>query len=702
MRFLSCMRLLTKRMRGASAIILGLLLGSGPGRAQMPETEGLEELPPVYAGRTLTIAAFAAPQLREWDGKALREGGSPMLDLLLQEEPAFSLYRRQDSRFAHPTTQGANLRTLGATAASRTLVLRDGVPQNDPFGGWIPWSRFQADALQRVEILPAPQASVWGNASAAGVIRMQSRDPWREGSSVELLAGDGSSYGAAIHHRQSAGLLGLVMSGRTFRSDGDHTVHANDRGQIDRRADLEVESIELGLHWKPAERWTLQPAWSYFEEERGNGTPLARNGTRAWDFSLHTVGQFGGASIEAVAYHQERRFRNVFTAVDDERNAENPVLDQFDIEGRGTGGSLVGSWANERDWQWILGVDARLIEGQTHEDYGFGLGNRRRAGGEQAFYGVFAKLGLPLREEHSLEASVRMDHWRSEEGMRVEQDLESGELLVDDLYPDRSGYEPSASLQWNWRPASGRRVSAAVAQAFRFPTINELYRPYRVGSDVFAANPALDPESFTTVELSFLQPLREHWSLQLGVFHTWIEDGIANVHIADGPRESPGGFVPAGGSYNRRENVDRAYVTGVPLRLRGRLGERMDLRLDYQWSRAEFERSRLQEELEERDFPQAPDHRWMVRIDYRLRPKLQLEVAWAGASGQYDDPLNQRPLRSFQRWDLGLSLELEAGLSLRLSVRDLFDEAVLTGVDSDGIRSIAPGRFVSLSARWEH
>ena len=42
------------------------------------------------------------------------------------------LFRRSSSLVANPTSQGISLRGLGSTSASRTLVIEDDVPLNDP------------------------------------------------------------------------------------------------------------------------------------------------------------------------------------------------------------------------------------------------------------------------------------------------------------------------------------------------------------------------------------------------------------------------------------------------------------------------------------------------------------------------------------------------------------------------------------------
>ena len=54
------------------------------------------------------------------------------------------------SRYNHPTAQFVGIRGLGTR---RALVLLDGVPLNDGFGGWINWG-LVPDRIERIEIIP--------------------------------------------------------------------------------------------------------------------------------------------------------------------------------------------------------------------------------------------------------------------------------------------------------------------------------------------------------------------------------------------------------------------------------------------------------------------------------------------------------------------------------------------------------------------
>ena len=95
-------------------------------------------------------------------GQALESRPGVNLDDRLRDIPGFSLFRRSSSLASHPTTQGISLRGIGSSAASRTLVLIDGLPANDPFGGWVYWSRFNPDAIETVEVSRGASTSAYG------------------------------------------------------------------------------------------------------------------------------------------------------------------------------------------------------------------------------------------------------------------------------------------------------------------------------------------------------------------------------------------------------------------------------------------------------------------------------------------------------------------------------------------------------------
>ncbi|HXH07277.1 MAG TPA: TonB-dependent receptor plug domain-containing protein, partial [Vicinamibacterales bacterium] len=134
---------------------------------------------------TVTAARSDAPRLESpasttvLTAPALLSAAALAVDDALREVPGFSLFRRSSSRVANPTAQGASLRGMSASGASRTLVLADGVPLNDPFGGWVYWNRIPLAALDRVEVVRGAASELYGSDALGGVIQLFTREPSR-------------------------------------------------------------------------------------------------------------------------------------------------------------------------------------------------------------------------------------------------------------------------------------------------------------------------------------------------------------------------------------------------------------------------------------------------------------------------------------------------------------------------------------------
>jgi outer membrane cobalamin receptor len=93
-------------------------------------------------------------------------------DDVLRQVPTFSLFRRTSSLAANPTAQGVSLRGVGPSGVSRTLVLLDDVPFNEPFGGWVYWTRVPLMDSDRIEVVDGASSSLYGNYAMGGVINI--------------------------------------------------------------------------------------------------------------------------------------------------------------------------------------------------------------------------------------------------------------------------------------------------------------------------------------------------------------------------------------------------------------------------------------------------------------------------------------------------------------------------------------------------
>ncbi len=111
------------------------------------------------------------------DSEEIRRSPAVVADDVLRQIPTFSLFRRTSSLSSHPTSQGVSLRGIGPSGTSRTLVLIDDVPFNDPFGGWVYWTRVPLMSVDRMELVDGSTSSLYGNYAMGGVINIVTRQP---------------------------------------------------------------------------------------------------------------------------------------------------------------------------------------------------------------------------------------------------------------------------------------------------------------------------------------------------------------------------------------------------------------------------------------------------------------------------------------------------------------------------------------------
>lgn len=642
-----------------------------------------------------------ASPLAEWRRQEIQEAAPRTIDELLGNEPAFSLYRRQTSIFGNPTSAGVSLRNTGATAASRTLVLLDGIPQNDPFGGWVYWARYDAATLDSIRIVPSTQAAVWGNQSPAGIIQMNSHAPFEERHVLKLGGGSQSTFSGSTVHQMSNADKTRAVSFSTFglRTDGFYAVDGSQRGSIDRKLDTDLGGADLKFSWLPSAGVMVEPSVGFYTEDRGNGTPLTGNSTEAVDLALRVTSEHGEHSWQAVAWHQRREFESVFSSVSADRSTETLSLDQFDVPARATGGAVHWRWSDGDQWSALAGADTRLVRGETNETVG--TFRRREAGGEQAFLGVFSAVGYRPDESTRFDASARVDGWALSEARRIETSLATGLPLRSDRYEDRDGIEPSAAIDATRQFRDDLEARISLGSSFRLPTLNELHRPFRVRNDLVEANPELDPERFVSVEAGMKwQPLPTI-DIGAGWFHHWISDAIANVPITD-PAEIGAvfGSLPPAGTGAQRRNVDEARVMGIEGDIHWRAHESLTLGLAGIWSATRFEESRGQPLLEDKPFPQAPDLKVIADVEWRASERWSVFAGAEYGASQFDDTLATRRIPDYTNVRLGTSWR-GRGVVYQIRVVNLFDEEIQTGLSSDGIRTLAGPRSLWVGAEWE-
>ncbi len=679
------------------------------------------------------------------DTEAVRDTPAITLDGALRSVPSFSLFRRSDSLTANPTAQGVSLRGLGPSGASRSLVLLNGVPLNDPFGGWVAWTKVPRESLDHVEVVPGGGATAWGNSALGGVVqlfsgKLQTSFPTSPGPNSPYLdapdwvtrgsgravvtAGDFGTRSAEFAVTQPVGRGAVQLLGRDFTTDGFSLVAPERRGPIDIAAWSRHRWLGLGARAPLGDQLELGVHARYYEEFRGNGTPYQRNGSREKFVSASLAGAPAkDFSWQTVAYAQEQSFASTFSSVNTTRTAETPASDQFAVPATAAGASWTGTWQQDKNAHTVAGVDARVVRGETQENFSFSAGSftrQRIAGGDQANVGIFVLHERSFGEGWTVTLGARLDRWTNTDGHRRETDRATGAVLRDDVYASDGGGEFSPNLGLAWSPTKTWRVHGNLQRSYRQPTLNELYRPFRQGANVTEANPALQNEHAFSGEIGVeWTPLGRGWPtgndlhgwpsrgtpppLALGVtaFANDFRDAVGNVTLARGPGTFPlFGTLATGGVGRQRLNLDRLLVQGLEFSARWHPQRTLSVETALLISDATVRRTALAPALVGKQLAQVPRYSASVGVTWRTRGDFDLtpRVRWIGR--QFEDDENTLRLGEVLVADLGARHALGKKAEVFIQAENLGDARIETGRSADGVVNVGTPRFLSGGLRY--
>ena len=278
------------------------------------------------------------------------------VDDALRNTPGFSLFRRSSSRVANPTTQGVTLRGVSGSGASRTVVLADGQPLNDPFGSWVYWNRIPETAIDQVEVVRGTSGDLYGADALGGVIQLLTFDPGRARVRGSFDGGSHDTVRGSFFGGDRIGDWTISGSGEKLATDGVYVVSEGDRGAVDVRADSDYQSGFASIGYTHGATRVLFRA-SGFKEDRGNGTPVQINTTDWHQFSGEATGQAGSGVWSVRAAGGSQTYFQTFSSIAADRNSERLTNDQrIPIDFGGVSAQYASNLGRH---SWLAGAEAR-------------------------------------------------------------------------------------------------------------------------------------------------------------------------------------------------------------------------------------------------------------------------------------------------------------------------------------------------------
>jgi outer membrane cobalamin receptor len=626
---------------------------------------------------------------------------APVLDDALKTEAQASLFRRNSSLTANPTVQGISLRAIGPSGAGRALVTLDGIPQNDPFGNWVIWAALPQGAVDHVHVLRGAGGGAYGAGALTGVIDLSLASPRQASDYGRIEIGEGGS------RRDDLGLavgdIAVYASDRALR--GDVPVRAPQRGAADVPLTGRDSSVLLDVAaplCQAADCGALSLLAGAYGSRRNTGlagaTALARGDQYSLAFARQPRPDRLGYRLQV--WHDDSGLSNISVSVAPGRATTTVSDDQYATPAHGSGfnAALRGDTAA---LEWEIGADGRAQSGESRETYSYVAGRptkRRLSGGETALIGAYAEASY-LTGPWSVTGAARIDRWRSSDGHRREIALAGGAVSLDLHMPDRGETMTSGRLGVGYALNGAVGLRAAVYTGFRPPSLNELYRPFRVGNDVTGANAGLRPERLQGGEAGVHIAYRR-LILDGDVFANALRDPITNVTLGRGPGTfGDVGFVPAGGAYRQRRNLGRIDATGLEARGRYDVTSRLAVTASATFTDAHVEKAAAYPAIDGLRPAEASPYDIALGLEAQVR-RVRLAADWVFEGKTFDDDLDTLPLRPSQRLSLLADYPLTQGLTVEARLDNALDGAIQISHAADGTIGYDNRRYLSVALTW--
>jgi len=593
------------------------------------------------------VSAETPANVTTLDSTALQQSPGTDLDDRLRDVPGFSLFRRSSSLAANPTTQGISLRGIGSSGASRTLVLWDGIPVNDPFGGWVYWTQFVPDEISRVEISRGAATSIFGDRAMSGAIGLFSRPAEKLHLFAQYEFGNENTHDISLGFSDVWSRVAISGTARAFTTDGYFIVPASIRGAADTRANVEFVTSDVRIdHYTSIGDLFFKT--SILAEERQNGTVLTHNSTGLGTVSLRYLREFTNDWLSFAGFYTQEGFHSTFDSVNANRNTDVLSYTQT-VPTQAEGGAAL--WQHHQSkWNVTAGADVYRVDA-TDTDHLLPTGVRV-AGGTQLQHGVYGQ------------ADVSLGWVKLFGGVRHSFTGEGSEFL-----------SPSGGFV-----AGKKRLRArgSVYRSFRAPTLNELYRTFKAGNTTTEANPALLPETMWGAEAG-ADWIGERGTFRLTAYRNVLDNLITNVTLSS----SPTAIV------RQRANAADALSRGVEAEYRERL-RNFTAELQYLYVESRY--------VTGYRVAQIPKHQGTAQLTY-LRGGTFASAGLHSYSYQFDDDLNVYRLPGYATVQAVLRQHLVRSLSAEVTVENALNRQFYTAFTPTP--NIGAPRLWRVGLRWD-
>jgi outer membrane receptor protein involved in Fe transport len=614
----------------------------------------------------VTVSAYRSPlssldspaSTRIMTAQALHQAAGVPLDDKLRTIPGFELFRRSSSLVSNPTSQGVSLRGLGSTSASRSLVVFDNVPLNDPYGEWIHWEEIPQLDIQSVEVVRGGASDLYGSSAIGGVISIEPVQPKNSTLQFTSSGGSESTVDGALLGSLTLGKWSGLVTGGAVATDGYILTAPAYRGPIDQPSNVHAQNALVQFDRDLGNSQRIFLRGNVLDEARHNGTPIQNNGTRLWRYAAGSDLTDFIFRVYGTAEHYRQRFSSVNSAQTEETlssSAEEPSNEL----------GFAGLWHHPfgRDLLLLAGADTHYIRAASYQTLYLGSGGVNNTAAKQRQTGVYGEL-LFTPKNWTFSGSARIDHFSN-------YDVNQFVTAIGTTHPPSFSETPfDPRLGVTRRLTQSLALSASGFRAFRSPNEDELYAKTQVGQQVTLPNPNLRSERATGWETGLQTDLhRIGSSVRVSYFWTQVNRPITTLNVASTPTSQ----------VLMRANLGQIESRGVSLDYSARPARWISVDGGYQYANATVTKFQQQPSLVGNWIPEVARNMATAQVGLTQRRLGFLSFQGRVSGHQFDDTANDYYIPGYFRLDVYAAHEFRHNISLFARGENLFDRAIVVG-----------------------
>lgn len=563
------------------------------------------------------------------------------------------------------TTNKLYMRGFGGTDA-RSLVLLDGVPLNDAYGGAVAWTQIPMDSIKRIEVVKGSGSSLYGSNAMGGVINIITKKPQKQQTNINLSYGSMNTKIGSISTSGKNGKFGYYLSGQFTDSDGYIAdLESNQKDNTIKRG-VEKANANLKFTYDIDDSSDVGVLYNYMDRKT-TGVLDIPGGYNPYKNSMST------AQINYSKFFE---------------NSSDMKVTIYNKMGENSYDSLSGSVIKYKDagetsdygatLQYTLPLGNHIIttglEGKksSAEKIDTYLSNSATitTEGKQDYYAFFGQDEWFVNEKFILNIGARLDYYKNHGGKMYD---EVNNVYTDHATKSFNAFSPKIGLVYHLTENTSIRTS--IGKAFRAPTVSDLYRDWISYGKVYAGNANLDPETVISYEIGVDQKIG-NGNIHITAYRSDAEDFIYSIDPLN----------PLSTNYKEKTNVGEVEIQGIEFEADYAFTDAWKLLANYTYNESKIKKFEANSALEGKYLTYVPKNKASVSIEYMNPNFINIIASGRYVGKRYSDDMNSESsaYESYTLYDLKLSRKITKNSQFEVSVDDLFDKGHIEYYNSPG------------------